>query len=441
MKVERTPSEARRRFPELVLTLLVVAGLVHTAIRFHYDGKLPQPYIYDTADTFMDWFNTAYWAHNPGAFDNWRTVYPPLGFVFLKFFGIPSCYGASGLVARDCDWIGVTAILGWYALGSAVAALAFRRADPRTAPFRSFTFAFGLPWLFTLERGNLILPCFVFFAIAYGGLARSPWMRAAATAITINFKPYLLLSALAWAVNREWRQLELAGIATVLLYLLTYAILGDGDPLQLIANTQNWVQFTSGFLYEFIYYSTSYAPMLGLDTPRFPTRDFVPSALVDALVFWIPIVIRSSQVLLLFVLAGAWLQPRALPTRRVALLMLTCYLVGQSPGGYTESFLIFLLFLERWERVGPIVAIVSGYLLSVSYDLVLANFVTLDNTSWLAGRPVSASFGMAMGMFVRPGLVVIMFWALALDSLAMVARAHCDRRPTLAIAPAVEATG
>lgn len=419
----------------MCLTLLVVAGLVHLAVRFGYDGFLPVPFVYDTNDTFMDWFNTAFWAHNPGAFDNWRTVYPPLSFVFLRIFGMPGCYGASSFVGRDCDWVGVAAILCWYVLGSALAALAFWRADARTAPFRSVCFAFGLPWLFTLERGNLILPCFVFFTLAHGNIVRSPAIRALAAAVTINFKPYLVIPTMAWAVKRHWRVLEVAGIATLFVYLITFAALGDGTPLQLYANTLNWAQYVSGFVYEFLFYSTSYAPVLDLDSYKFPSRDFVGSKFLEQLVYWIPVVLHASQALALLVFVGAWLQPRALPTARVALLVLTIYLINQNPGGYTESFVVFLLFLERWERAGPIVAITMGYLLCVSYDYSLGSFAVLHNTSWLGGQPVTTPVGMAAGMFLRPGFLVILFWGLALDSLLLIARAHRGQRPTLAVAP------
>ena len=433
MRIERTPGESRRRIPEMGLTLLVVAGLVHLAVRFTYDGFLPPPFIFDTNDTFMDWFNTAFWAHNPGAFDNWRTVYPPLSFVFLRIFGMPGCYDASSFVGRDCDWVGVTAILCWYVLGSALAALAFWRADARTAPFRSVCFIFGLPWLFTLERGNLILPCFVFFTLAHGNIVRSPVIRALAAAVTINFKPYLVVPTMAWALKRQWRVLELAGLLTLFVYLVTFAAFGDGTPMQLYANTVNWAQYVSGYVYEFLFYSTSYAPVLDLDSYKFPTRDFVGSKFLEQLVFWIPVVLHMSQALALLVFVGAWLQPRALPTSRVALLVLTIYLMNQNPGGYTESFVVFLLFLERWERAGPMIAITMGYLLCVSYDYGLGNFAVLHNTSWLGGQPVTTPVGMAAGMFLRPGFIVILFWGLALDSLLLIARAHRGQRPTLAV--------
>lgn len=437
MRVERAPGEARRRFPELLLSLLVLAGLVNCVNRFVTDGKLPQPFIFDINDTFMDWFNTAYWAHHPGAFDVWKTVYPPLSFVFLKVFGIASCYQTNPIAARDCDYVGRFTIYGCYLLGAGLAWLAFRRADPRTAVFRGIAFACGIPLLFTLERGNLILPCFVCFVLGHGDLGRSRLTKALGLAATINFKPYLLLPVLAHAVKRRWRFLELTGFVTVAVYLVTFAILGDGSLVQLLNNTLTWISFTGALVWEQVYYSTSYAPFLEFNTYRFPTRDFIPSAIIETMAWVIPLLINTSRVLGLICLVGAWLQPRALTTARVSTLLLGVSLIGQSPGGYTEVFLIFLLFLERWERPGPIVALVMGYLLCVPYDLVLSNIVTLTGDSWLSGRTVAAPFGISVGIFLRPGLIVVMIWALALDSILLIARAHRGHQPTLALAPSV----
>ncbi len=132
-------------------------------------------------------------------------------------------------------------ILGFYLLDVVLVWLSFRRADPRTAPMRAIAFGLGLPLLFTLERGNLILVAFACFVVAHGPLVtRGPW-RWLASAATINFKPYLLLPVLAHAVKRDWRALELAGIATIVLYLVTLAIVGAGTPVEMVANTANWV--------------------------------------------------------------------------------------------------------------------------------------------------------------------------------------------------------
>ncbi|WP_380871828.1 hypothetical protein ACFB49_27820 [Sphingomonas sp. DBB INV C78] len=424
-----------RPIAEMLLAALVVASFGWLLWAFFTRGYLPQPFLVDTNDTFMDWFNTAYWSNNEGAYDVWRTVYPPLSFTFLKLFSLPGCYINSPFQGRDCDWFGQLAILASYAISVVLAWVAFRRADPRTAAVRGITFALGLPMLFALERGNLILPCMAFFVIAHGDIVRSPRWRAFAAAMTINFKPYLLLPVLALGLKRDWRALELAGIATLAIYLVTYALVGAGSPIEIVDNMRNWVvTFVGGNVWEQIYYSTTYASLLPIWSTPIPILAYLPSRTVEAIMWGVPILIRTSQALALLCLLGAWLQPRALPIGRVSALLLAVSLASQSPGGYTQAFLIFLVFLEPWRRPGPIIAIIAAYLLSISADWIISPFPDMVSRSWLSGQPVIGHFGMAIGQFVRPGLILLILWALALDSLWLIWRAHRDHAPSLGLA-------
>lgn len=422
--------------PEVALALAVVASVAWTAMQFRETGFLPQPFVFDTNDTFMDWFNTAYWANHPGAFSVWRTVYPPLSFVFLDLFSLPGCYLQSPFYARDCDWFARSTIIGFYLLDVVLVWWSFHRADPRTAPMRAIAFGLGLPLLFTLERGNLILVALPCFIIAHGPLVRSSAWRALAAAATINFKPYLLLPVLAQAVKRDWRGLELAGLATIALYLVTLALIGSGTPGEIAANTANWVVFQGGQVWNEIHYSTSYAPLLQVRNAQIPVLDFVPSRTVETIERIVPLLIRASQGVAVLALAAAWLQPRALPPHRVATILLGAFLVTQSPGGYTQAFLLFLVLLEPWRGAGPITAIVCAYLLCLVADWPLSTVLDLSLDSWLGGRPVSPSFGLAIGHFVRPGLVALILWSLALDSVARAIRAHAAHRPSLGLMPA-----
>ncbi len=165
--------------------------------------------------------------------------------------------------------------------------------------------------------------------------------------------------------------------------------------------------------------------------------EFVPSRTVEGIEFLVPLVIRASQVIALLALA-ARLAPAARPCPCTAYRR-SCsprYLVTQSPGGYTQTFLLFLVLLEPWKGVGPIVAIVCAYLLCLVTDWPLSTVLELSTESWLGGRPVSPNFGLAVGHFVRPGLVALILWALALDSIVRVVRAHRTHRPSLGLAPA-----
>jgi hypothetical protein len=421
---------------EVLLALGVVASLGWT-LRFFFEfGYLPQPFVFDTNDTYMDWFNTAYWANNRGIYDVWRSIYPPLSFVFLDATSLPGCYLQSPFHARDCDWLARMTIYAFYLVDVVLAWVCFRRLDRRTAPMRTIAIALGLPMLFTVERGNLILVAFAFFMIAHGPVTASkPW-RWFAAAVTINFKPYLVLPMLAHAVKRDWRPLEAAGIATVALYLVTLALVGSGTPMELASNTANWVVFQGAQVWNEVNYSTSYAPFMMFRTLEIPLLQFVPSRLVETIEFLVPIVIRSTQLVALAALAAAWLQPRALPAHRIAAILLGAYLVTQSPGGYTQLFLLFLVLMEPWKGAGPAIAIAAAYLLCLAGDWPLATVLDVTSNSWLGERTVTASFGLTAGHFIRPGFVVLIVWALSLDSIVRVARAHRIHRPSLGLVPA-----
>lgn len=432
----RARTRLRPLLPEIALALAVLASLGWT-LRFFFEfGYLPQPFVFDTNDSFMDWFNTAYWANNRGIYDVWRSIYPPLSFVFLDATSLPGCYLQSPFYARDCDWLARSTITAFYLVDVALAWICFHRLDRRTAPMRTVAIALGLPMLFTLERGNLILVAFAFFIVAHGPVTASkPW-RWFAAAVTINFKPYLVLPMFAHAVKRDWRTLEVAGVATVALYLVTLALVGSGTPMELASNTANWVVFQGGQVWNEVNYSTSYAPLLMFRTLDVPLLQFVPSRLIETIEFLVPIVIRSTQLVALAALAAAWLQPKALPAQRIAAILLGAYLVTQSPGGYTQLFLLFLVLMERWRGAGPIAAITAAYLLCLAGDWPLATVLDVTGTSWLGERTVTASFGLTAGHFIRPGLIALIVWALALDSLARVVRAHRSTRPSLGLVAA-----
>jgi hypothetical protein len=407
---------------EWAMMLAVVASTGWTAWRFAQDGFLPQPFVFDTNDTFMDWFNTAFWAQRPGAWQVWGSIYPPLSFVFLKLVSLPDCYIGSPFYARDCDVLGRTAILLSYGGDIAVAWIAFRRTGPDSAIPRTVAFALGLPLLFTLERGNLILPCFIAFAVAHAPVWRNRVAQALAEGLTINFKPYLILPVLARAFLREWRALEWAGFATVAIYLLTLAMAGGGTVDELVHNTQTWVTFVGGQVWNEVNYSTSYAPFLNLPKSGVPLLEFVPSRVVEGVQWAVPRLIRATQLVALAALVPAWIMPGVLTRARIALLVLGAYLVTQSPGGYTQVFVVFLVLLEPWQGLGAKIAVICAYALMLTGDVVIAPILQIQSNSWLSNAPVSPQFGLTLGHVLRPGLIVLIVWALTFDGLAQILR-------------------
>jgi hypothetical protein len=127
------------RWIEPLLALLILAGIANSLLFLAREGYLPVPFFYEPGDTFADWFNTAYWARDPGTYDVWNTIYPPLSFVFMRLVGIDHCYPtrrpfdfSAGLAARDCDWLGLVMIFAIFVLNSVLIWLTFRKINRST---------------------------------------------------------------------------------------------------------------------------------------------------------------------------------------------------------------------------------------------------------------------------------------------------------------------
>jgi hypothetical protein len=415
--------------------VLVIAGFVRLANIFFYQGYLPAPFVFDIGDTFMDWFNTAYWAHNPGAYSVWRTIYLPLSFVITGLLGDPTCYKNAPYDARDCDHLGIAVILLTYAACCVVAALAFRKTDRRTAIPRTVAMAIGGPLLFALERGNLIMLAFIPFALAYGGLLRSRTGFAAASAFMANLKIYLVFPFFALMVRREWRLFELCCLASVALYLLTLLIVGAGTPFEFVSNLQNWFGVRLGAIWDELLYTTTYAPFLQLDVGQYPVRDFIEGRVVDAAKLFIETELLASRGVALLCVALAWFYPRAISTNRLVFFVLMQSFVVQNPGGYAIAMIVFLVFMEGWTNFATALAIICAYLLCIPGDLTVTTLFLVERESWLTGRIVNSAYVLPLGSFIRPGLILIILWSLAIDSLIDVHRAVKAGPPMLGLLP------
>src|SRR5262249_26244589 len=97
--------------------------------------------------------------------------------------------------------------------------------------------------------------------------------------------------------------------------------------------------------------------------------------------------------------------------------------------GYAVIFLLFLVFLERWNGPAVGLAIVAAYLLSISADLIMVSHPLAPTHSWLSGRDVAPVAGYAVGQLLRPVLVLVIEFGLIGATLA---HGRVDAREELA---------
>ena len=392
---------------EVFLALVVVVSVVWAGWRLSQDGLLPQPFFWVVSDTFMDWHNPAYWAHNSGAYEVWRSVYPPLSFVFLKIFSTGACYVNDPFAGRDCDRWGQIALFGFYVLNAVLLYRHFRSVDPRTAIVRTVVLVVGMPMLFGLERGNLIIPCFTAFILGHSRLLKSARARWLAQAFAINFKPYLVVTLIPFLVRRRWRWFEGAGIATLALYLVTLMIIGGGTPMEIARHTGELAALQTGSAWSDLYYATSYAPLVRFMNSDFPVMEYVGSRPVEALTLLLPLLTLLGQIGVVVAVCAAWSKRAAVPIQWMNGAICALILSSSQPSAYAQIFMLFFVFMEPWKGPTRIMMLVCAYALSLVGDYALFDIPQLPMESWLGGREVLPSVGVALGQFIRPGLVLL----------------------------------
>jgi len=416
---------------EIGFALLILAAGVWVAWRFAALGYLPQPFHYRPDETFNDLYKPAWWAHHKGGYDLWQEIYPPLSPVFIRLFSLPGCYSAAWpdgwMVARGCDWP-LRAMLGVFFLANGpLAWLAFRRARLAGAGPRAVALCLGLPMLYALDRGNLLIPCLTFLMLAEGGFVAWPAARWIAMGLAMNFKPYLLVVAPGRLARGQWAWLAGVGAAGLTIYLVTLALEGDGTPFQLIRNVIGYGhnRAEGPHYWASFYYAASYLPLAHMASARFSFTAGLGTGGVAALRLAIFAAIRAVQLgAAACALAACFRPARVQPMRFAALLAglaLTTLTTGSA--GYAEVFVVFLVFLEPWRgRLRPLI-LIAGYLLCVPLDWAIWPVRISAARAFLSDRLVDPQFGVSVGQLIRPGLMlVIQFGLTALNLQDMLGR-------------------
>jgi len=379
----------------------------------------------------MDWYNVAYWSNNPGAFDIWGSIYPPLSFVFIRLLSIKSCYDVDSFIGRDCDWIGRAALITFFVVNAVVVFRCYRFNDRRTALVRTTAVTLGLPMLFAMDRGNLIVPCFTCFALGHGRVLRSARQRWLAVALSINFKPYLVAAIAPYLLRRRWRWLEGCAVATILVYVATYAVWGSGSPGQILANEAAYALGQDRGYFEGLYYPTSYVSVTNYFEFGVAIMRFVGSRPIEWLTTGLPLSILIGEIGVLVAFGVVAIGRSVVPVHRLAAMGVAAALSTTEVGGYAEVFLLFLVFLEPWRGPARIVALVSAYLLCIPTEFPLVPLAHKVQDSYLTQRTVGYDLSVNLGSLVRPGLLLIIQYALTVATLADVLKGFGQkiRRP------------
>ena len=398
----------------------VVVGLAWAAWSFWAHGYLPQPFLYDVRSPLIGLYETAYWANSPGAYGVGQNIYPPLSFVFMKLFSIRHCYINNAAFYRGCDWLARLTLLAFFCLNGPLVYKTYRNLGGQASLPRSAAVCLGLPMLYALQCGNVIIVAFTFFVLGCGGLVRSRSLRWLTLAAAINFKPYLLILLVPPLMRRRWRWLAGCVLACGGIYGATWAIEGAGSPLELLHNLQLYAAYIAQKHWSDLYYATSYLPLIHFMSAEFHVLGFSGPRSGEAWSVLFMVLMRLAQVGVAVSMAAALFRPAAVNGRRLSAMilamMLTTITNGQS--GYVQIFLFFLVFLEPWRGPTRITILVATYLLCIPVDFALLPVIRGPAQSYLSGRWVMASFGVSVGQLARPAVLLIIQYGLIVLNLA-----------------------
>jgi hypothetical protein len=311
-----------------------------------------------------------------------------------------------------------------YAANIILTAIAFYKIDRRTAIPRAIAVSTGMPMLFALERGNVILLSFTAVLLGFGPLIRSARLRWFFAGIAVNFKIYLVAAILAQLLRRRWLWVEGALLSTVLIYTVSYGILGVGTPLELFNNIFSYSTGFAAVQVLDIWYPVTYQPLISLlGGMTFPVSSIVGSNLADFGLILLPTLTRLGQLSILLAAVATWLRPEVVPVYRTAFLGTAMALISSEAGGYTQTVILLFVFMEPWRGLARPIAIVLCYLIALPSDIIIGYIPPIVRESYLfGGRRTEVHMGVGLGMFVRPGLLIFVSVSLSAATIADVWR-------------------
>lgn len=409
---------------ETLLAGLLLVGIFYCAVHVARFGYLPSPFFYEPIDTFADWFNTAFWARQSGAYDTWGTIYPPLSFVIMRLFTLDKCYpevrmfeGSPGYDARECDWLGLTMLGVVFVLNIVLTFLTFRKIDPRTAPMRTVCVAAGMPMLSALERGNLLLMTYTCMLLAFGPLLASARLRWVFAGLAINFKVYLVGAVAAMLLKRRWLWAEGALIATVMIYLVSLVIFGAGTPFEILENIRTFSENRAVGILDG-WSAFTYMPLESVvEVGTFPLSGVIGSKPVDILEVLLPSLRWITLTLIVMAAVAIWLKPELFAPSRAVFLAIATALSASEAGIYTLIFIFLFVMMEPWRGFGRKWAIVTCYLLAVPLDFNIDTLPEGVTRLYFTGNEGFITRHIVLGPFVRPLMIMTVIWALALTTL------------------------
>lgn len=385
-------------FP-LGIFIISLCNFVYFIIFYLKFGYLPNPFIFDKNNTFMDFYNPLYWSINNTQYTLFNSIYPPLNFIFLNFtcYIFPCENTTDSFLFRQFNGnINYLIVLLFYFsllisfLSFNLKSMKLRRLD---AVLLFLAFAISPPVLFALERGNTLFIAIPLISI-YLNLNKNIF-KYVFFALFVNIKPYLLLLTLSNFNIHAFRIKNIIYLGFLALFIFFISsLLFD---INYIKYFSNYFIFASKFppkVTEILSLPFSLSALSSL-------RNLSPGFHHYSAILFLPAILNSVTVfILIFVMLAKKLTNNE--------LILSSFLVTANfssiLGGYTYLLYIpfFPLLFQEERRKEYLIILSCIYFLPLDF-IRIVNLHELYIDSYLSQRIIGqVNQYLTLGTFVRP---------------------------------------
>ncbi len=398
----------------ILFVQLVALGCCYVFFLKH--GYLPAPYVLDKNDTFMDFFHPLFWSIHEGRYSEWNSVYPSLNFILLKVINRLIGSGeqfADAFSLRDSErGFELVLLIIFFTLPlTAFFSDAWNLLSKLQRLLIYLIFVTSTPFLFCLERGNLIILTLPLIAHSY---SKNGLPRAISIALMVNIKPYFLFLFLIYVFKRQWKELIQALTITGLLFFLSGIILLDSEFLLIFSNLITHSKATELF---------SVPELLSL-----PSSLTVFNRILDSVIFHdshLPISLVFLSRLVLIINMGSlglcagilWLANKRISDNHLfAAIFIMLTNINCNIGGYSLIFYFALIpIFLRLKYSKYYLFILCILSLPLDFFILFKAPISSAYFSFLLGDHVFVNWEVGIGSFLRPSANLLLCWLLTFE--------------------------
>ena len=351
-----------RNSDNFIIFIAAFCSLTYILVSLESNGYLPAPFFYDKFDTFMDFFNVQYWTYDEGRYTEWQSIYTPFSFWIVSIFPYSES-GSGSLILRD---EGFFFLMGLHVITTILTLYFQSKALIRSNKIILIMLFLSMPFLFTLERGNLLFITLLVLLISSLNYKKL-WIFSIFMAMAISLKIYLIALLFIPLLNLHFSRIILTLLLAVFINIISANLLGES----------NWWLFMSNILefssnpkhYEWSYFTYSYQNILLAFTelnPKYESIRFWSNflTLLATFLFFLSVSIK-------YLLSSPFFREENRNTLFLLLIMLIMIVV-KNAGGYVFILLFPFLSSVIFNRI-------SLYILLLLLLPIEIPFMTLDS--------------------------------------------------------------